>query len=68
MNPKNLGSACDYFLVSEKEKIKHVSSYIKPISCGIMYNKNILSKYTYNQNLDIEKRRSFEQNWRKLYD
>ena len=48
MNPKNLGSACDYFLVSEKEqKIKHVSSYIKPISCGVMYNKNILSKYNF---------------------
>ena len=48
MSPKNLGAACDYFLVSEKEqKIKHVSSHIKPISCGIMYNKSILSKYNF---------------------
>ncbi len=48
LNPKNLGAACDYFLVSEKEqKISHVSSLIKPISCGIMYNKSILSKYNF---------------------
>ena len=70
MNPKNLGSACDYFLVSEKEqKIKHVSSYIKPISCGVMYNKNILSKYNfYNPKFRHREEEDFEQELRKLYD
>lgn len=43
-----LGVACDYYLLDhKKKKTKVFSSEIFPISCGILYDKNKLSKYGY---------------------
>ena len=51
-NKTKLGVSCDYTLIDNNEKkISNVSSFEKPISCGILYNRNQLSKYGfYNQN------------------
>ncbi len=45
-NPEALGVSCDYFLVDNNEqKIKRVYASEYPVSCGIMYRKDILIKH-----------------------
>ena len=50
-NKKKLGVSCDYTLIDNNEKNIKCILFEKPISCGILYNRNQLSKYGfYNQN------------------
>ena len=45
-NKEKFAVACDYHLVDEDEiKISKVSARVKPISCGIMYDRSKLIKY-----------------------
>ena len=44
-NPSYLGVSSDYYLVNDDgKKLSKVSSKLKPVSCGILYNKNKLLK------------------------
>lgn len=46
--PKSFGVSCDYFLINKKQKTNiHTSSVLKPIACGILYNKKKFSKYNF---------------------
>ena len=44
-NPSYLGVSSDYYLVNDDgKKLSKISSKLKPVSCGILYNKNKLLK------------------------
>ncbi len=44
-NPEYFCVSCDYFLVNKKEeKIVKVSAKDNPISCGVMYNRNVFKR------------------------
>jgi len=62
--------SCDYYYIDDFEnKIERVSSYEKPVSCGIMYRKELLIQYgMYNQEWrhreEEELRKRLGQNYR----
>ena len=53
---KNFSVSCDY-LVNKANKMSRVSYKERPISCGIMYNKNKLKNIGwYNPKFNTEKK------------
>lgn len=62
-NKQCIGVSCDYYLVDEsEEKIENKSAEDFPISCGIMYRKDILER---NGLYNIEYRHREEEELRK---